>query len=486
MSSFTTLRSLLAALTVSSALIVASCGERLQLIGSAANDGTAGAYDDFTVVPPHGAYGTPARTQALIVSTGEQLLRVSESGATVTLFTAEVGDTITATAARGDLVAVGGRRESSYAVWVALLDRNGGVLFSLFVEEDYRWLGRLEILDDGTLMIHLAGAYTSDEMVARTPTGEVHRIEGYFAQGERWESGLVPLQEPYGAGDGVVLWDARTGESHELAFAPTEQTRWSLWRAAASGAIVYLTDFDGDIRLVAEDLGGARVIDIPDLPELSVTDSHEAGWVLLSAWDQEELVWVDLESGTVRSGPLVLPEDHSRLYAYGGPYIDSHGALLLGMRDAEVGGLYRSIDGATWERIGLSVDGILDVGGRDRAGTYVVYATNQRYDYQEWPAQSAADLSGDSLQLVRPVDGTAITLPLPSFGYCYGMDSYAGVSALSPDGRLAALWHETEPGVMALLRVDARTGGTATLLDGFATDAINNSCSGQPRLVWVR
>jgi hypothetical protein len=63
---------------------------------------------------------------------------------------------------------------------------------------------------------------------------------------------------------------------------------------------------------------------------------------------------------------------------YDGPLVDDDGGVLVVMRDATAGGVYRSADlGKSWQRMGKSVAGVADIQVWTRGGTYVVRPTDE-------------------------------------------------------------------------------------------------------------
>jgi hypothetical protein len=181
---------------------------------------------------------------------------------------------------------------------------------------------------------------------------------------------------------------------------------------------------------------------------------------------QKPLYRVNVLGGEVGAVVLRLP-DGLRTFEGNllGPRLDLDGALLMALRDDYSGALYRSLDGATWAPIGGTVTSILDIVGFERGGTYVVSGTNARYSEEMWSPATVGhqpDLSGESLQLVRPAEAIRRVAP----------DALTWEeivpSQISLDGACLAYWQRPAPATadspIGLRVLDVERGKTFDLL----------------------
>jgi hypothetical protein len=228
-----------------------------------------------------------------------------------------------------------------------------------------------------------------------------------------------------------------------LAFVPTSDPL--SWR----GQLVYIATDGTEQSLVVESPTGADELVLPTLPQdggAYLMSVRPEGWAMVACagYADPAFIRVNLITGEAERLTISLPEGmrEFNISSWPSPMVDPEGAILLGLRDDFAGGLYRSFDGATWSRVGSTVSDVLAVEAENRAGTYLVLATNARYSWEEWlepPEGQGADLVGDSLFAVRPSAGGVELLPA-TYDFWIARSPSAPTPLISPDGACVAYW----------------------------------------------
>jgi hypothetical protein len=284
---------------------------------------------------------------------------------------------------------------------------------------------------------------------------------------------LTPIAEPTADGDLPVYGALGVGSTPYgwVRAGATTMTLLRHPRAATApdvsylgGRLVYLGQVEGDIAVVSEGPNDARVIALPQSTgvDLAITDSVASGWVLVGGY-QQPLFRVNVQTAEVVQVGLDTPSG-LRKFQGGvfGPALDQDGALLSALRDDYSGALYRSTDGDHWSRIGGTVSNVLDIVGLERGGTYLISGTNARYAEEEWTPPTTAgnqpDLSGESLQVVRPADSVRRVAD--------GAATWEDVlpSQISADGLCVAYWQHIDEQTLGLRALDVERGRLFDLL----------------------
>ncbi len=289
---------------------------------------------------------------------------------------------------------------------------------------------------------------------------------------ERLLPGLLPLAPPLA--DGTVAartssWSALVwgwarpgaGELDPLAFIPQgEPLSWN-------GKLVYVASEGMKQVLVLEGPAAAEALELPVLPDdggawLSVV--REEGWALVACagYAAPAFIRVNLTTGAAERLTVEPPDGFREFNStqWGTPFLDADGALLIGLRDDFQGGLFRTWDGATWDRVGGSVSDVLAVEADSRAGTYLILGTNARYSWEEWlepPEGQEADLVGDSLHVARPGSGGLEMLPA-SFDFWIARSPSTPTPLISPDGACVAYWEFPVKAFPQLWTLDVTSG----------------------------
>lgn len=295
-----------------------------------------------------------------------------------------------------------------------------------------------------------ARRYEAMEFIA--PDGASRWVDGAAAVGAADATGRVLLQARPDDGAAARWWSSRSG-----AVEPIDGESVAGVRLIGPYAVTVEVAGEG-LALVSR--RGARIDRVP-LPSLRAGSFHvhgarDEGWVLLSSREGGPMVRVDLNTARSESITVRLP---AGLRVVGGdlarPGLDADGALLAVLRDDERASLYRSVDGARWERVGRYVTGTLGVAVRARAGTYVVVAHNDLYVGEAWSEETSVDaLRGPSLHVVRPESGREVVLYADDPSRYFGHDVEV---ALSASGRCAA-WVETNDDETAVQVADLESG----------------------------
>jgi hypothetical protein len=240
------------------------------------------------------------------------------------------------------------------------------------------------------------------------------------AQGNARMLDFAPLAEP--AGDGSVF--ARSGNDtfgwlrpgadalEPLGASPNDPSSAQM----VAGRLTYLSPNTAGALLVSELPGDLRSVELGgiDASTVGITDRLDS-WVLVGERRTPRYL-VNVRTLAARPISVTLPADLRTFQgALSGPLLDSDTSLLVGLRDAYAGALYRSADGSNWERVGGTVSQVLDIDPLARGGTYLVDATSGRYSPEDWSPPTAGhqpDYQGDLVQVVRPSEGIAQKLPL--------------------------------------------------------------------------
>jgi hypothetical protein len=314
----------------------------------------------------------------------------------------------------GQALATRGGHIAAAASWVtgdgqpwnvdlALVDRGGGVL----------WRGSASTSDGSVqLFLNQQGALTA-----------ALGTSGVFvdAQGNARTLDFVPLAEP--AGDGSVF--VRSGNNTFGWLRPGASVLEPLGANTSdpssaqmiAGRLTYLSPNDAGALVVSELPGDLRSVELAgiDASTVGITDHLDSGWVLVGEWRTPRYL-VNVQTLEARAITVTLPADLRTFQgALSGPLLDADASLLVGLRDAWAGALYRSADGSNWERVGGTVSQVLDIDPLAHGGTYLVDATSGRYSTEDWSPPTAGhqpDYQGDLVQVVRPSEGVAQKLPL--------------------------------------------------------------------------
>jgi hypothetical protein len=208
--------------------------------------------------------------------------------------------------------------------------------------------------------------------------------------------GFSPLDSPFADQD-----DARTAVSYQADLV------YLAWTDLAQRVVVRATPDDATVipLAISNDAAYLCALDMP----------NEAGWAMVDDLSLP-LAAVDLDGATANVLDVTFPPDLRPFDA--GPTVESRiieedGSILIALRDDAVGAVYRSHDGVGWTRVGRTVSDVANLEAAARAGTVAILATSVRDSVETWPAESTADLPGDSLQIVREADGIVETLPAP-------------------------------------------------------------------------
>jgi hypothetical protein len=238
------------------------------------------------------------------------------------------------------------------------------------------------------------------------PDGSQQTFPGLEPALEPGADSTVVLVEPYTLSSRTWRW-LQGSSLQPLDPQPTaQQLSWS------GSELAYLA---GD-QLVLAHPGSVRKIDLPQ-PKIAFTS--QPGFIrLYDANAPLQVGRVDVASATLQQFSLQPPPGlrvlDSAYYAVSG--FDGDGSLLTILQNDYWAALYRSGDGTSWERVGLSVTNVAAILVEWRmGGSYLLDGTNGVYvappTWLPAPPGNQADLSGESLQLVRPQNQFRMQVP---------------------------------------------------------------------------
>lgn len=149
-----------------------------------------------------------------------------------------------------------------------------------------------------------------------------------------------------------------------------------------------------------------------------------------------------------QSGALTPVAPPTDLHPFGMAYydgltVDDQGGLWVPSRTGAVGGFYRTTDfGQSFQRMGKSFSNVWSASVVARNGTFVLAATDMQgyfpMDPWEQPAQGEAppDVVGANVQVIRPADGIARSLPSTATGFA--LDEQGACLAFVVDDQIYA------------------------------------------------
>jgi hypothetical protein len=221
---------------------------------------------------------------------------------------------------------------------------------------------------------------------------------------------------------------------------------------------------------------------LPLVPPVTLALSHPIGWILAKEQGsammfgaanprtgQEQAVSIQIPAGLKRFGSTPR-------FDFGATdelALTSNGQLLLGLRDAAVGRMYRTTSGSDWEPIGEPVGEVHRLEAIERAGTYLVRGTSLGQLTSDWaPAPpGVARRDYQQMQLVRPESGIFVMLyqaqPGTGFNRAYELSADGGCVARLRDQTLQVISAVTGQQHTLTLPVASQVYGDVT----FVTDA---------------
>jgi hypothetical protein len=182
----------------------------------------------------------------------------------------------------------------------------------------------------------------------------------------------------------------------------------------AAQAVSFVRESEESLNAVPIGSGASHVSAVS--PPFAVVRSD---WI----WNAPHFL-ADADAGSLTG--VALPGDVWPLGMayYNGATVDDEGGMWLPARNASSGGLYRTTDlGKSWQRVGKSFSDVWDATVLGRGGTFVLQATDTAgyFPMDPWqppgPGQAAADVSGPSVEVVRPAEGIARTLDPASMSH---------------------------------------------------------------------
>lgn len=428
--------------------------------GDAGVDDASVASDSST--PPRGptpcAFDNPADLAAVVlaVSAGPMLRFVRADGTSFVAHTFGAGRSfepasvfVRQLVVRGSYLAAATWSHDSRWSEVALFHRSGRLLWSTTRDFEQAPSGgarnvfsTLTLNAQGTLAF---GNYTGsgDGIVVR-PDGSTSSLPRLMPLGEASSAGMLPAQSTDGTWSGWV--DLATSARRSLSFRRTQDFTAPTEHA---GRLIYQGVRDSVPVVVSASPSEAQIVALPGeaVGRLGMMFIDRRGRMIFGApytTPARRAIWrVDFSRGEVTQLRLQLPSSQ-RLFAAGEQQLsvnfDDEGAPLLGLRDAYVGGLFRSEDfGLNWTRLGAPTRNVLGVVGSGREGTWLIQGTqNPATDsfvrpHEEWPglpAGAETPVAPDAVQFVRPSDGAQGLLTT---------DRTSQI-VLGGDGRCALVW----------------------------------------------
>ncbi len=343
-------------------------------------------------------------------------------------------------AARGDFVAAiaTSYAEGTLVSEALLLDRTGKVLWS--EARDNKAFNALYLGDGGALAVGID--WSPGSTIVVSPAGKIGEFEGESPISAPTKSGRVAVQHNLSVyAPPTYGWlDPASGEMGAFAYS-TDQS----YPMAIEGGVAYVTPdlAQGSSIFVSEGDSVTGFEVKAEYASLGMPARH-GFTVIQSQWGEPGSPQWRAQPGS-QPAPITLPG----LTVFGGMYYQGlragdQGELLAPMRDAHLGGLYRSVDlGATWALVGPSFAGITDAPFVQRGGTYVIQATDQPgyfpMDAWEQPVAGGAapDRTGPANELVRPADG--IVRELPATAQSFVLSEEGGCLAYQDGGHLFAV-----------------------------------------------
>ena len=342
-------------------------------------------------------------------------------------------------AARGDFVAAIATSYADDALVseAVLLDRTGKVRWSETRSD--AGFNALYLGDGGALALGLALNQGSTIVVG--PAGKIAEVESESPLSAPTKEGRVAVQHNFSVyAPPTYGWlDPASGKIGSFAYA-TDQS----YPLAIEGGVAYVTpDLDqGGVIVVNEGYGVTGFKLDAEYASLGMPARH--GFVVIESQSTKagSAKW-RAQSG---SQPAAITLPSLTVFgemSYEGMRAGDLGELLAPLRDAQRGGLYRSVDlGATWDLVGPSFAGITDVSIIQHGGTYVLQASDipGYFPMSPWDPPvaggAAPDRIGPANELVRPADG--ILRELPTTAQSFVLSEEGGCVAYQDGGHLFA------------------------------------------------
>jgi hypothetical protein len=360
---------------------------------------------------------------------------------------------------------------------VVMLDLAGSVVQHGVFTSPYEDFGPMDGLFGNAGGLFVASGRFGDHHlnVDSTPTGAT-----------TWTDPYAAVFDPNPDGTMLVLKDGNcTCDLYWYDPAKGTFTASALLSATASGDFTYVQGelvwaTSAPARLWKENAGGSTALALDgawdDMTYPSLIAANGAPWVVGQTSDTH-VVRIDVGGGSYTGIDLEPPAGLATFEPIGGPYtggssyatIDSQGNLLLGLRDASSGAMYRSADGAAWEPVGLPMIDVANAGAIEVAGTYLVYG-NAVSGAPAWGTPGAGVIQGPNAQVARPASGTRVQLP---GAYTVGQSGGYRVTA---DGGCVSFF-DVHSGALTL--AEATTGAVHPL--GIAVDTTQE----QQILAWT-
>ncbi|MBI5536338.1 MAG: hypothetical protein HY898_26695 [Deltaproteobacteria bacterium] len=269
-------------------------------------------------------------------------------------------------------------------------------------------------------------------------------------------AGMLPISDPDASGRIAVLRDQQ-----RFWFDPCSNTLVSI----LAGQLDSYTSVEaqGPVLLWVDPKHAQAVLETADIASkapfgipapVSLFRSHPSHWELAAS---EASIWTfgtaNVTTGESRQQNVVVPAGLRRFGSFGTGIpgfdsstgelaLDSQGRLVLGLRDASVGWLYVSSDGASWSPVSLPVGEVLALEALERAGTYLIAGNSMGVTKNDWePAPAGIGrVDGQQIQLVRPESATSIVLvqaaPGTGFVRTYAMSADGGCTGTLLDSSL--------------------------------------------------
>jgi hypothetical protein len=341
--------------------------------------------------------------------------------------------------ARGDFVAaISVSYASDTLVSEALLfDRGGKVRWS--EARNGEAFNALYLGEGGALAVGV-GSNQGTTIVAG-PAGKIGESKDNSPISAPTKGGRVAVQHNFSVyATPTYGWlDPASGEVGAFAYSTNQS-----YPVAVEGGVAYLTpDVDQGGSIFVSEGDGVTGFELPsDSTSLGASARH-GFLVIQSQWGVPESQSWRAQPGS-QPAPITLPD----LTVFGAMYYEGAragdlGEVIAPLRDEHRGGLYRSVDlGATWSLVGPSFADITDVTYVQRAGTYVIQATDEAgyFPMAPWepPAKGglAPDRSGPANELIRPADGVARALPDTALAFV--LSEEGGCLAYQDGGHLFA------------------------------------------------
>jgi len=341
---------------------------------------------------------------------------------------------------------------------LVLLDRTGRVIWHRSADG----FGTPYLGADGTLAVWT----TSQETVVVAPDGAERIVAGKWSPVAPAPDGSLLVQDPPPGGDGMLGWLRPQSPSVQmLAIQPSGYETW------VGDQLAYVGKQNGRDALVLATPDASRVVALPDGDGSGLAIAGAAGdWLEVQRVGASAPTLYRVEVGSGAVDPILEqpPSGLRRFDAGSGALLADDGSLVAAFRDDFVGGLYRSTDaGSSWTALGFSVANVQGLGlVASAGGTFVAQSVRAVYapssPWADPPSGVSPELSGPSVQLVRPGDGVRYQLP-PLAGW--------QPVALGSAGRCAAYWAVGSDGhghgmTGRLEALDVERSRRTTLVDG--------------------